>query len=84
MLVEAFPTLEVQSLAFSHNLPPCYLKQGECEVFPQSPGLIDGLEKVGHKEREERLKVGRKGGREEVGREGKRKQRRGREGERKK
>lgn len=84
MLVEAFPTLEVQSLAFSHNLPPCYLKQGDCEGCPQSPDLIDGLEKVRHKERGERLKVGRKGGREEAGREGKRKQGRGREGARKK
>lgn len=33
-------------------------------MFPQSPGLVDGIEKVGHKEREETLKVGRKGGRE--------------------
>lgn len=33
-------------------------------MFPQSPGLVDGIEKVGHKEREETLKVGRKGGKE--------------------
>ena len=84
MLVEAFPTLEVQSLAFSHNLPPCYLEQGGCEGFPQSPDLIDGLEKVRHKERGERLKEGRREGREEAEREGKRKQGRGREGSRKK
>lgn len=84
MLIEAFPTLEVQSLAFSHNLPPCYLKQGECEVFPQSPDLIDGLEKVRHKERGERLKVARKGGRRRGGREKGSQEEGGREGERKK
>lgn len=52
------------------------MKQGECEVFPELPGLVDGVEKVGHKKGRKDTKEGREGG----GREGGRKEAREREG----